>query len=114
MRRGPDKRFVVAVLALLLSAVLLLQPVLWHLKALAVLKAVGGQPVPTWLRLLATEHNTKQELTLQTEAGRIRARLYTPVRHPRAPGMVVFHGSTTSASTSRGFRRSRQPSRQVA
>ena len=63
-----------------------------HLQAVAVLKTVSGETLPGPLRAVATEPLTSQVLTLQTEAGPVRARLYTPVRHPNAPGLVVFHG----------------------
>ena len=75
-------RKLIAVLLLVLLCAFLWPSVHLHLKALAVLKAASGQAAPRLLRLVATEHSSQQELTLQTEAGPVRARLYTPVRHP--------------------------------
>ncbi len=63
-----------------------------HLQAVAVLKTVSGDRLPGPLKTLATEPLTTQELTFQTASGPVRARLYTPVHHPNAPGLVVFHG----------------------
>jgi acetyl esterase/lipase len=63
-----------------------------RLQAVAVLDRVGGQPIPAAVRWLATEPVKTEELTLQLPSGAVRARMYTPVRHPDAPGMVVVHG----------------------
>jgi len=63
-----------------------------RLQAVAVLDKVGGQPIPVPLRWLATEPVKTQELTLDLPSGAVRARMYTPVNHPHAPGMVLVHG----------------------
>jgi acetyl esterase/lipase len=63
-----------------------------HLEALAVLKAVAGQPVSGVLKVLAIEPVAVHDETIQTEAGPVRARFYVPTRHPDAHGLVVFHG----------------------
>jgi dienelactone hydrolase len=63
-----------------------------HLEALAVLQTVAGQPVPGVLKAIATEPVIQHDETIQTEAGPVRARFYTPVKHPNAHGLVVFHG----------------------
>ena len=63
-----------------------------HLEALAVLQTVGGQPVSGVLKVLAAESVAVHDETIQTEAGPVRARFYSPVRHPSAHGLVVFHG----------------------
>ena len=63
-----------------------------HLQAVAVLKTVSGDALPRPLAALATEPLEQHTLTLDTEAGPVRARMYTPTRHPNAPGLIVFHG----------------------
>ena len=63
-----------------------------HMQALAALKLMSGDPVPGPVRVLTVEPFHTEDLTLQTDAGPVLARLYTPVRHPHAPGLVVFHG----------------------
>ncbi len=85
-------RKIIALFLILLLCWLAWPSVHLHLKALAVLKAASGQSAPHWLRVVATEHSTQQELIIQTDAGPVRARLYTPVRHPGAAGLVIFHG----------------------
>ena len=79
----------VAILALLLAAVPLVR---LHLQALAVLQSVSGQTMSQLLLRVATQPINQRDLTLQTEAGVVRARLYVPTRHPHSPGLVVFHG----------------------
>jgi pimeloyl-ACP methyl ester carboxylesterase len=63
-----------------------------RIQAVAVLDQVGGQPVPALVRWLAVEPVKTTELTLTLPSGVERARMYTPVNHPEAPGMVVVHG----------------------
>jgi pimeloyl-ACP methyl ester carboxylesterase len=63
-----------------------------QLQAVAVLDKVGGQPVPALVRWLAVEPVKTTELTLTLPSGVERARMYTPVNHPDAPGMVLVHG----------------------
>ena len=63
-----------------------------RLQAVAVLARVGGQPVPAPVRWLVVEPVKTTELTLTLPSGVERARMYTPVNHPDAPGMVVVHG----------------------
>jgi dienelactone hydrolase len=82
----------VLVLTLIFSAFVMWPFVRAHLEALAVLKAVGGEPATGVLKLLATEPVTQHEEIIQTEAGPVRARFYMPTRHPNARGLVVFHG----------------------
>jgi dienelactone hydrolase len=57
-----------------------------------VLKLASGQPVPRLVAKLVTEPVTTSEVQIPSESGVIRARLYRPVRHPNAPGLVVLHG----------------------
>jgi acetyl esterase/lipase len=92
----PERRKTVVVL-LLLAIVALVSVASWrslraHLQSLAVLKLVSGETLSSAFARIATEPVTISELTLQTSAGPVRARLYTPTLHPNAPGMVVFHG----------------------
>ncbi len=63
-----------------------------HLQAVAVLDLVANQPVPAVLQKIVSEPIATRDLTLNTSQGAIRARLYTPVRHPQAPALVVLHG----------------------
>lgn len=63
-----------------------------HLQALTALKLMSGDPVPAVLRVLTVEPFQTEDLVLQTDTGPVRARMYTPVHHPHAPGLVVFHG----------------------
>lgn len=82
----------VLLLTLVLGGVLLWPWVRVHLQAVAVLKTVSGETLPGPLKAVATEPLTTEVLTLNTDAGPVRARMYTPVRHPNAPGLIVFHG----------------------
>ena len=63
-----------------------------RLQAVSVLDRVGNQPVPAPVRWLAVEPVKTTELTLTLPSGVERARMYTPVNHPDAPGMVLVHG----------------------
>jgi dienelactone hydrolase len=63
-----------------------------HLQAIAVLDLVANKPVPALLRRLVAEPVTTTEITLPLPSGPVRARLYTPTRHPNAPALVVLHG----------------------
>jgi pimeloyl-ACP methyl ester carboxylesterase len=63
-----------------------------RLQAVAVLDRVGAQPVPALVRWLAVEPVKTTELTLTLPSGVERARMYIPVNHPNAPGMVLVHG----------------------
>ena len=95
-RREHPIRFYVppafTLLLLLVLAVWARPRVAAHLEALSVLKQVGGQPVPRMLQWAASEPVATQDLAVDTAAGVLRARMYTPVKHPHAPGLVVFHG----------------------
>jgi len=63
-----------------------------HLQAIAVLDLVANKQVPPLLRDLALEPIDTTIITLPLPSGPVRARLYTPKRHPQAPGLVVLHG----------------------
>lgn len=84
--------FALCVVLLILAVVALWRPVKTHLQAIAVLKLLGGEKVSPVIAALATEPIEESQITLQTSAGPVRARLYTPLKHRNAPGMVVFHG----------------------
>ena len=66
-----------------------------HLQAVAVLREVGGQPVPEFARGLTVAVTTEDfSFPTETETGQqqVRARLYLPVNKPDAPALVIFHG----------------------
>jgi len=60
-----------------------------YLQSIALLDLIGGEKLPWLLKNTVANPVTTQEIQLP---GNIRARLYTPVDHPNAPGIVVFHG----------------------
>ena len=83
--------------AVLWAGLLVLAVVAWpftraHMQAAAVLRRVGGQPVPWIIAKMATEPVRTEDVQLTTAAGMVRGRLYLPERHPDAPGLVVLHG----------------------
>jgi pimeloyl-ACP methyl ester carboxylesterase len=63
-----------------------------RVQAIAVLDRVGGKPVPAVLRWMASDEVATQEVVLQLPSGAIRARMYTPVKRPDAPAIVLVHG----------------------
>jgi len=66
-----------------------------HLQAIAVMRAVAGQPAPWVARKLTGPITTEDaNFAIATPAGPqpVRARLYLPVGRPHAPAMVIFHG----------------------
>jgi len=60
-----------------------------HLEAASLLDIVSGEKLPWILRHTVADPVTTQDITLP---GNIRARLYTPLHHRNAPGIVIFHG----------------------
>ena len=66
--------------------------VLARLQALAVLDRVAGKPVPSALAWIVSYPVQRTDLMLPLPSGVIRARLYTPVNRPQAPGVVIVHG----------------------
>jgi dienelactone hydrolase len=83
--------------ALVLASFFVLCATAWpfaraHLQALAVLRLVAGQQVPWIAAKLVTEPITTEEIQIPGKTGAIRARLYRPVKHPNAPGLVLLHG----------------------
>jgi pimeloyl-ACP methyl ester carboxylesterase len=82
---------------LVVGLVFVLCAVVWpfteaHLQAVAMLRLVSGQRVPWIIGKLVTEPVRTEDVNFATEAGVVRGRLYLPVRHPNAPGLVVLHG----------------------
>lgn len=63
-----------------------------HLQAAAVLRLVSDKPVPWPLRRATMEPVRSELVQFDTRDGLVHARLYLPVRHPDAPGLVVLHG----------------------
>jgi pimeloyl-ACP methyl ester carboxylesterase len=63
-----------------------------HLQAVAVLRLVGGQPVPGIISKLLMEPVSKKDVQFASADGVVKGRLYLPERHPDAPGLVVLHG----------------------
>ena len=73
--RHPQVRHTARNAAILIAAFLLCCALAWpflraHLEALAVLKAVGGQPLPALLKAVASEPVTQHDEFIHTEAGR--------------------------------------------
>jgi pimeloyl-ACP methyl ester carboxylesterase len=63
-----------------------------HLQSAALLDLILGDK-PSWLMLhTITDPVTEQNLQFSTPSGLVQARLYTPVDHPNAPGLVIYHG----------------------
>ncbi|MFP5233582.1 MAG: alpha/beta hydrolase [Acidobacteriota bacterium] len=91
--RGSTLILLACLLALLVTDVAVGWPyVLARLQALAVLDRVAGKPVPNALAWAASYPVKRTDLTLPLPSGVIRARLYTPLNRPQAPGVVVVHG----------------------
>jgi pimeloyl-ACP methyl ester carboxylesterase len=90
--RRPRLYAAVVILCLALFAVIAWPFALAHLQAIAVLDLVANKFVPTPLRWLVADPVTTTEVILQLPSGPIRARLYTPTRHPNAPAIMVIHG----------------------
>ena len=67
-----------------------------HLEAISVLDQVSGHPVPALIGNIVAHPITTEDLTLTTESGPVRARLYLPeldaAQSARAPALVVLHG----------------------
>jgi pimeloyl-ACP methyl ester carboxylesterase len=91
--------------AVLAAGIVLLCLAAWpfaraHLQAVAVLRAVAGQPAP-WIAHGLTVPVATQDISVPIETAgglrQLRARLYTPQgwtaqNRPHAPAMVIFHG----------------------
>ena len=91
--RGSMLILLACLLALLLTDVAVAWPyVLARLQALAVLDRVAGKPVPNALAWIVSYPVQRTDLMLPLPGGAIRARLYTPLNRPQAPGVVIVHG----------------------
>jgi dienelactone hydrolase len=86
------------VFAMLLSiALLVFGAVAWplvqnHLEAISILDHVSGQPVPRLVGHFIAAGITTKDLTVATESGPVRARLYLPPGSGSAPALIVIHG----------------------
>jgi hypothetical protein len=90
------------VLFFLLMLAMFLRPrIISHLQAMAVMKQVGGQPLPAVLKWAVVEPVTQRDLTLQTDAGTVRARMYMPMHHRMRRGWWSSTACIISASMSR-------------
>jgi pimeloyl-ACP methyl ester carboxylesterase len=83
--------------ALVVGSVVVLCAVAWpftkaHLQAVAVLRLVGGQPVPWIISKMVAEPVRTEDVQFTTGIGVVRGRLYLPERNANAPGLVVLHG----------------------
>lgn len=63
-----------------------------HLQAIAVLRQVSGQGVPRIFTTIVTEPIRTEDVQFSTAAGVVRARLYLPMHHQNAPGLMILHG----------------------
>jgi dienelactone hydrolase len=81
----------VALVLLVLTGALGPPSLLWHLRALYVLEKVADTKAQPAVGRLVANAFAESELTLETPAGPMRARLYLPL-HPVTSGMVVVHG----------------------
>jgi acetyl esterase/lipase len=63
-----------------------------HLEAISVLQQVSGQPVPALVGDFTAHAISEQDLTLDTESGPVRARMYEPENAASAPALIVLHG----------------------
>ncbi len=67
-----------------------------HLEAIAVLQQVASKPVPAVIGNLVAHPISTEDVTLQTESGPVRARLYLPeidpARNRNIPALIVLHG----------------------
>ena len=83
---------------LLLAGLFIFAIAIWpftkdHLEAICVLDQVAGQPVPALVGNLVAHAISTEELTLPTESGPVRARLYTPENATsKTPALIVLHG----------------------
>ena len=63
-----------------------------HLQAIAILQQVSGKPVPRMIGAVVAVPVSTEDLTLEVESGKVRARLYLPGNRPDAPALMVLHG----------------------
>lgn len=81
----------------LLVAIVALSAALWpiartYLQSIALLMQWNGDPLPAVLALVVDRKIAIQDVTIPGSNGPIRARIYSPVNDPDAPGLVFVHG----------------------
>ena len=81
----------------LLVAIAALTLALWpvartYLQSIALLMQWNGSRLPAILKPVAGGKVTIQDVSIPTPNGPIRARIYSPVNNPNAPGLVFVHG----------------------
>jgi dienelactone hydrolase len=92
-RRWPGRAIGAGALCFLIVVAAIALPFIKaHLQAVALLRIVSGQPVPGVIKKLVTEPVRVQDVNFATGTGVVRGRLYLPIQHPDAPGLVVLHG----------------------
>ena len=64
----------------------------FHMQAIAVLRQASGQEVPRIFIRMVTEPVRTEDVQFPSAAGEVRARLYVPVQHKNAPGLIILHG----------------------
>ncbi len=87
--------------SLLFSGLIVLAIAAWpfaraHLQAIAILQQVSGEHVPALIDAAIATPISVEDLTLEVESGKVRARLYLPQERrpakPDAPALIVLHG----------------------
>lgn len=63
-----------------------------HLQAISILQQVSGKPVPEIVGGVVGIAVSTEDLSLNVESGKVRARIYAPVNKPDAPALMVLHG----------------------
>lgn len=84
--------FAEVALVLLLVVIVGWPSVKAHLQAAAILERVAAQPEPRFLRIFTDDTVSTENTQIRTSAGTIRARVYLPVNHPNAQGLIILHG----------------------
>jgi len=88
--------------ASLLCVLLICAAVVWpflraHMQAIAILKILGGQPVPQLIKATVAAPIQTHDIVFSVpgdtgQRQQVRARLYVPDNKPNAPALVVLHG----------------------
>lgn len=92
-----SRRYILTLVALLVILLAVDAVVAWpyvkaRLQAVAVLDQVANERVPKALGWIVSDPVRTEEMTLALPSGTLRARMYIPVNHPDAAGVVVVHG----------------------
>jgi pimeloyl-ACP methyl ester carboxylesterase len=87
-----NKSFVALWAGLLVAAAVAWPFTKAHMQAVAVLRLVGGQPVPRIITKMVAEPVRTEDVQFATASGIVRGRLYLSEGNPDAPGLVVLHG----------------------